>query len=95
MGNKIFRPIKNVVLISPDNPMGGQRVSKGGILAPDGSYFGDVCERCHTGTVLRIGNTVSLVKVGDKIAYTPFSVKKVGDDGLLTIREDFIMGVIE
>ena len=91
----MLNPINNVVLLKPDKPMGGQRISKGGILAPPGSYLGDFCLRCHTGIVLKIGNSVHLVNIGDRIAYTPFSVKKVGDDGLLVIRQDDIMAVME
>lgn len=92
----MLNPINNVVLLKPDNPEKSQRVTDSGrILLPPGSYYGDYCLRCHTGTVLKIGNSVHLVNIGDRIAYTPFSVKKVGDDGLLVIRQDDIMAVVE
>jgi len=91
----MFKPIKDVVIIRPDNPIKGQRVSEGGILAPPGSYMGDICERVHFGTVIKIGNAVDLVKEGDRIIYGPYSTNPVGNDGLLVMRESDVMGVIK
>ena len=91
----MLNPIKDVVLLKPDFQRGKHRVTDGGIIIPEGGFYGDYCQRCHTGTVLKIGNSVHLVNIGDRIAYTPFSVKKVGDDGLLVIREDDVLAVVE
>lgn len=91
----MFQPIKDVVVIKPDNPKKSQRVTDLGILIPPGAYYGELCERVHFGTVIKIGNAVDLVKEGDKIIYGAYSTKEIGDDGLLVIREPNIMGIVE
>ena len=49
-------------------------------------------EKYKTGTVQSIGEEVTSVKVGDHIIFEPWEVETI--DGLVAIREKWILGVI-
>ena len=72
-----------------------QRKTESGIIIPDGGWTGDISNGTLMGTVLRIGEKVSDISVGDKILYTFFSIKQELNDDEFLIREKDVLGVIE
>ena len=78
-----------------------ERKSAGGIVIPD-----NIAEKPDQGEVIAVGNGKILedgklrpldVKVGDKILFGKYSGTevKVGNEELLVMREEDIMGVVE
>ena len=78
-----------------------ERTSAGGIVLPDSAT-----EKPVQGEVVAVGNGKVLdsgesrpldVKVGDRVLFGKYSGTevKIGDEDLLVMREDDIMGVIE
>jgi chaperonin GroES len=93
-----IRPLQDRVVI---RRMEEERTSAGGIVLPDSAT-----EKPAQGEVVAVGNGKILtngdvrpldVKVGDKVLFGKYSGTevKIGDDNLLVMREEDIMGVIE
>ena len=93
-----LRPLHDRVVIRRSEE---ERTSAGGILIPDTAaekpIQGEVVA-IGKGKILDNGDVRSLdVKVGDRVLFGKYSGTevKVGDEKLLVMREDDIMGVIE
>lgn len=93
-----IRPLQDRVVI---RRMEEERTSAGGIVLPDSAT-----EKPAQGEVIAVGNGKVLsngetrpldVKVGDKVLFGKYSGNevKLGEDTLLVMREEDIMGVIE
>ena len=93
-----IRPLQDRVVI---RRMEEERTSAGGIVLPDSAT-----EKPVQGVVVAVGNGKVLdsgesrpldVKVGDRVLFGKYSGTevKLGDESLLVMREDDIMGVIE
>ncbi|MES9870410.1 MAG: co-chaperone GroES [Sedimenticola sp.] len=93
-----IRPLHDRVVI---RRMEEERTSAGGIVLPDSAT-----EKPAQGEVIAVGNGKMLnngdvrpldVKVGDKVLFGKYSGNevKIGDDEVLVMREEDIMGVIE
>ena len=93
-----IRPLQDRVVI---RRMEEERTSAGGIMLPDSAT-----EKPVQGQVVAVGNGKVLdsgesrpldVKVGDRVLFGKYSGTevKIGDEDLLVMREDDIMGVIE
>ncbi len=93
-----IRPLQDRVVI---RRMEEERTSAGGIVLPDSAT-----EKPAQGEVVAVGNGKVLsngesrpldVKVGDKVLFGKYSGNevKLGEDSLLVMREEDIMGVIE
>ncbi|MCB1857407.1 MAG: co-chaperone GroES [Gammaproteobacteria bacterium] len=93
-----IRPLQDRVVI---RRMEEERTSAGGIVLPDSAT-----EKPVQGEVVAVGNGKVLdsgesrpldVKVGDRVLFGKYSGTevKLGDESLLVMREDDIMGVIE
>ena len=93
-----IRPLQDRVVI---RRMEEERTSAGGIVLPDSAT-----EKPVQGEVVAVGNGKVLdsgesrpldVKVGDRVLFGKYSGTevKIGDDDLLVMREEDIMGVIE
>jgi chaperonin GroES len=95
---KKIRPLHDRVIV---RRLEEERKTAGGIVIPDTAK-----EKPVSGEVIAVGSGKILedgkvrpldVKVGDKILYGKYSGTeiKVGDEELLVLREEDIMGVIE
>jgi len=93
-----IRPLQDRVVI---RRMEEERTSAGGIVLPDSAT-----EKPVQGEVVAVGNGKVLdsgesrpldVKVGDRVLFGKYSGTevKMGDEDLLVMREDDIMGVVE
>ena len=93
-----IRPLQDRVVI---RRMEEERTSAGGIVLPDSAT-----EKPVQGEVVAVGNGKVLdsgesrpldVKVGDRVLFGKYSGTevKIGDEDLLVMREDDIMGVVE
>ena len=93
-----IRPLQDRVVI---RRMEEERTSAGGIVLPDSAT-----EKPAQGEVIAVGNGKVLtsgevrpldVKVGDRVLFGKYSGNevKIGDENLLVMREEDIMGVIE
>ena len=93
-----IRPLQDRVVI---RRMEEERTSAGGIVLPDSAT-----EKPAQGEVIAVGNGKVLnsgesrpldVKVGDKVLFGKYSGNevKLGEETLLVMREEDIMGVIE
>ena len=93
-----IRPLQDRVVI---RRMEEERTSAGGIVLPDSAT-----EKPIQGEVIAVGNGKVLtngevrpldVKVGDRVLFGKYSGNevKIGDEDLLVMREEDIMGVIE
>ncbi|OOZ37136.1 co-chaperone GroES [Solemya velesiana gill symbiont] len=93
-----IRPLHDRVVI---RRMEEERTSAGGIVLPDSAT-----EKPVQGEVIAVGNGKMLsngdarpldVKVGDKVLFGKYSGNevKIGDQEVLVMREEDIMGVIE
>ncbi|MCB1759039.1 MAG: co-chaperone GroES [Gammaproteobacteria bacterium] len=93
-----IRPLQDRVVI---RRMEEERTSAGGIVLPDSAT-----EKPVQGEVVAVGNGKVLdsgqarpldVKVGDRVLFGKYSGTevKIGDEELLVMREEDIMGVIE
>jgi len=93
-----IRPLQDRVVI---RRMEEERTSAGGIVLPDSAT-----EKPAQGEVIAVGNGKVLtngevrpldVKVGDRVLFGKYSGNevKLGDEDLLVMREEDIMGVIE
>ena len=93
-----IRPLHDRVVVKR---LEEERKSAGGIVIPD-----NAAEKPDQGEVLAVGNGKILedgkvrpldVKVGDKILFGKYSGTevKVGNEELLVMREEDIMGVVE
>jgi chaperonin GroES len=93
-----LRPLHDRVVVRRKEE---ERTSAGGILIPD-----TAAEKPIEGEVIAVGRGKPLdngdlrrldVKVGDRVLFGKYSGTevKVGDEKLLVMREDDIMGVIE
>ena len=93
-----IRPLHDRVIV---RRLEEERKTAGGIVIPDSAK-----EKPIQGEVLAVGNGKVLengqvkaldVKVGDKILFGKYSGNevKVGDEELLVLREEDIMGVVE
>lgn len=93
-----IRPLQDRVVI---RRMEEERTSAGGIVLPDSAT-----EKPAQGEVIAVGNGKVLnngesrpldVKVGDKVLFGKYSGNevKLGEESLLVMREEDIMGVIE
>lgn len=93
-----IRPLQDRVVI---RRMEEERTSAGGIVLPDSAT-----EKPAQGEVVAVGNGKVLnsgesrpldVKVGDTVLFGKYSGTevKIGDEDLLVMREEDIMGVIE
>jgi len=93
-----IRPLQDRVVV---RRMEEERTSAGGIVLPDSAT-----EKPVQGEVVAVGNGKVLdsgesrpldVKVGDKVLFGKYSGTevKIGDEDLLVMREEDIMGVIE
>ena len=93
-----IRPLHDRVVI---RRMEEERTSAGGIVLPDSAT-----EKPIQGEVVAVGNGKILnsgearpldVKVGDRVLFGKYSGTevKIGDEELLVMREEDIMGVIE
>ncbi|MCP4286053.1 MAG: co-chaperone GroES [Gammaproteobacteria bacterium] len=93
-----IRPLQDRVVI---RRMEEERTSAGGIVLPDSAT-----EKPVQGEVVAVGNGKVLdsgesrpldVKAGDRVLFGKYSGTevKVGDEDLLVMREDDIMGVVE
>ncbi|TVO72401.1 co-chaperone GroES [Sedimenticola selenatireducens] len=93
-----IRPLQDRVVI---RRMEEERTSAGGIVLPDSAT-----EKPAQGEVVAVGNGKVLtngesrpldVKVGDKVLFGKYSGNevKLGEESLLVMREEDIMGVIE
>ena len=93
-----YKPLNDHILIKPLN---GDEVSKSGIILPDTVDK----EKPEKGEVVAVGSGKLLengsrapmsVKVGDKVIFKKYSPDELpGDEGLLMIKEEDIMAVIE
>ncbi|MGD9152897.1 MAG: co-chaperone GroES [Gammaproteobacteria bacterium] len=92
-----FRPLHDRVLIKRVE----EEVTSGGIVIPDSAK-----EKPSKGQVIAVGNGKLLesgevrpldVKKGDKVLFGKYAGTevKVGDEELIVMREDDILGVIE
>ncbi len=95
---KKIRPLHDRVIV---RRLEEERKSAGGIVIPDTAkekpIQGEVIA-VGTGKILEDGKVRPLdVKVGDKILFGKYSGTevKVGDEELLVMREEDIMGVVE
>jgi len=95
---KKIRPLHDRVIV---RRLEEERKSAGGIVIPDSAkekpIQGEVIA-VGTGKILDDGKVRPLdVKVGDKILFGKYSGTevKVGDEELLVMREEDIMGVVE
>jgi chaperonin GroES len=93
-----LRPLHDRVVIRRSEE---ERTSAGGILIPDSAtekpIQGEVVA-VGKGKILDNGDVRALdVKVGDRVLFGKYSGTevKVGDEKLLVMREDDLMGVIE
>ena len=93
-----LRPLHDRVVIRRSEE---ERTSAGGILIPDTAtekpIQGEVVA-VGKGKILENGDVRALdVKVGDRVLFGKYSGTevKVGDEKLLVMREDDLMGVIE
>ena len=93
-----IRPLHDRVIV---RRLEEERKSPGGIVIPDSAkekpIQGEVVAVCH-GKILEDGKLRPLdVKVGDKILFGKYSGTevKVGNEELLVMREEDIMGVVE
>ncbi len=93
-----IRPLHDRVVI---RRMEEERTSAGGIVLPDSAtekpIQGEVVA-AGNGKILNSGDVRPLdVKVGDKVLFGKYSGTevKMGDEELLVMREEDIMGVIE
>jgi chaperonin GroES len=95
---KKIRPLHDRVIV---RRLEEERKTAGGIVIPDTAK-----EKPVSGEVIAVGSGKILedgkvrpldVKVGDKILYGKYSGTeiKVGDEELLVLREEDIMGVVE
>jgi chaperonin GroES len=93
-----IRPLQDRVVI---RRMEEERTSAGGIVLPDSAT-----EKPVQGEVVAVGNGKILdsgdarpldVKVGDRVLFGKYSGTevKIGDEELLVMREEDIMGVVE
>ncbi|NVZ09466.1 co-chaperone GroES [Allochromatium humboldtianum] len=93
-----LRPLHDRVVIRRSEE---ERTSAGGILIPDSAT-----EKPSQGEVVAVGKGKILdngdvraldVKVGDRVLFGKYSGTevKIGDEKLLVMREDDLMGVIE
>ena len=93
-----IRPLQDRVVI---RRMEEERTSSGGIVLPDSAT-----EKPAQGEVIAVGNGKVLnngesrpldVKAGDKVLFGKYSGNevKLGEETLLVMREEDIMGVIE
>jgi chaperonin GroES len=93
-----IRPLHDRVIV---RRLEEERKTAGGIVIPDSAK-----EKPIQGEVIAVGNGKVLengqvkaldVKVGDKILFGKYSGNevKVGDEELLVLREEDIMGVVE
>jgi chaperonin GroES len=93
-----IRPLHDRVVV---RRMEEERTSAGGIVLPDSAT-----EKPAQGEVIAVGNGKILnngdvrpldVKVGDKVLFGKYSGNevKIGDQEVLVMREEDIMGVIE
>ncbi|MEW8043946.1 MAG: co-chaperone GroES [gamma proteobacterium symbiont of Phacoides pectinatus] len=93
-----IRPLQDRVVV---RRMEEERTSAGGIVLPDSAT-----EKPAQGEVVAVGNGKILnngearpldVQVGDKVIFGQFSGNevKIGDETLLVMREEDIMGVLE
>ncbi|MEW7977556.1 MAG: co-chaperone GroES [Candidatus Sedimenticola endophacoides] len=93
-----IRPLQDRVVV---RRMEEERTSAGGIVLPDSAT-----EKPAQGEVVAVGNGKILnngearpldVQVGDKVIFGKFSGNevKIGDETLLVMREEDIMGVLE
>lgn len=92
-----IRPLHDRVIVKR---MEEERTSAGGIVIPDSAT-----EKPARGEVIAVGNGKLLdsgelrpldVKVGDKVLFGKYSGTDVpGEEGLLSMREDDIIAVIE
>jgi len=93
-----YKPLNDHVLIKPFNT---DEVSKSGIILPDTVDK----EKPEEGEVVAVGPGKLLengqrapvsVNVGDKVIFKKYSPDELpGEDGLLMIREEDIMAIIE
>ena len=93
-----YKPLNDHILIKPLN---GDEVSKSGIILPDTVDK----EKPEKGEVVAVGSGKLLengsrapmsVKVGDKVIFKKYSPDELpGDEGLLMIKEEDIMAIIE
>ena len=93
-----IRPLQDRVVI---RRMEEERTSAGGIVLPDSAtekpVQGEIVA-AGNGKVLSNGESRPLdVKVGDRVLFGKYSGNevKIGDEDLLVMREEDIMGVIE
>ncbi len=81
-------PLGDRVLVKLRDP---EKQSKGGILLPDQAK-----NKSHVGSVLAIGDSVSLVAKGDTVYFVPYTGNQVGpDDTVLALREEDILCIGE
>ena len=95
---KKIRPLHDRVIV---RRLEEERKSAGGIVIPDSAkekpVQGEVIA-AGTGKILEDGKVRPLdVKAGDKVLFGKYSGTevKIGDDELLVMREEDIMGVVE
>lgn len=92
----VWQPRNDLIVVKPDKKKSkAQRKTETGIVIPDGGWIGDVSDGSFEGTVLRIGNKVRDIYVGDRILYTVFSIKQKLNDNEFLMREKDVLGVIE
>jgi chaperonin GroES len=94
-----IRPIQNRVQVRRDPPTD---VTKGGIVIPDAAK-----DKLTRGTVVAVGRgrmsekghfIETTLKVGDRVVFGKYSgseVQSYGDEDLIFMTEDEILGVIE
>ena len=93
-----IRPLHDRVVV---HRLESETTSAGGIVIPDSAkekpIQGEVVA-CGNGKILDNGEVRALdVKVGDKVLYGKYSGTevKIGDEEMLVMREEDIMGVVE
>ncbi|MCG6976141.1 MAG: co-chaperone GroES [Acidiferrobacterales bacterium] len=93
-----IRPLHDRVVV---RRLESETTSAGGIVIPDSAkekpIQGEVVA-CGNGKILENGEVRALdVKVGDKVLFGKYSGTevKIGDEEMLVMREEDIMGVVE
>jgi chaperonin GroES len=97
-----MKPLYDRIIVEKDIEYRGEQLSSGGIILPE-----DQAQKTMSGTVKAVGNGLLnksngaliplMVKIGDRVVFNKYSGVEVGnkDDGLVAIREEDVIAIIE